>query len=223
MYLCVLTYIHTYILCSLGLNLDSQLTMEAHVTNVVCSCSFQLRQLRSIRQCLTTEAATALAHAFVISRVDYCNSVFFGASDRVHRNLQSVPNSAARLITGRRLYDHITPIMRDELLWLSVSQRIAYKLAVITHNCLRSLCSLYLINMLQQIAGIPHSQHLRFTQHGDLAVVRFRTSHLSACNFSQSLAAIWNSLPLTRRYPDLSVELFRKNLKTYLFTLVLGH
>ena len=197
-------------LCSLGLNLDSQLTMEALVNNVVRSCSFHLRQLRSIRQCFTTEAATALVHAFVISRVDYCNSVFFSASDRVHRKLQSVLNSAARLITGRRLYDHITPIMRDELHWLPVSQRIAYKLAVITHNCLRGLGPQYLLNMLQQITGIPHRQHLRSAQHGDLAVPRLRISYLGPRSFSQSSAAVWNSLPPALRCPDLSIELFRK-------------
>ena len=45
-------------LCSLRLNLDNQLTMEARVKNVVRSCSFQLRQLRSIRQCLTIKAVT---------------------------------------------------------------------------------------------------------------------------------------------------------------------
>ena len=197
-------------LCSLGLNLDSQLTMEALVNNVVRSCSFHLRQLRSIRQCLTTEAATALVHAFVISRVDYCNPVFFSASDRVHRKLQSVLNSAARLITGRRLYDHITPIMRDELHWLPVSQRIAYKLAVITHNCLRGLGPQYLLNMLQQIAEIPHRQHLRSAQHGDLAVPRLRISCFGPRSFSQSSAAVWNSLPPALRCPDLSIELFRK-------------
>ena len=70
-------------------------------------------------------------------------------------------NSAARLITDRQLYDHITPIMRDELHWLSVSQRIVYKLAVITHNCLLDLSPQYLIEMLQRIAVIPHRQHLR--------------------------------------------------------------
>ena len=115
-------------LCSLGLNLDSQLTMEAHINNVARSCSFKLRQLRSIRECLTTEAATALVHAFVISRVDYCYSVFFGTSDLVHRKLQSVLNSAARPITGRRLYDHITPIMQDELHWLQSLSRLLINL-----------------------------------------------------------------------------------------------
>ena len=81
----VIIYFHLTKLCSLGLNLDSQLTMEALVNNVVRSCSFQRLQLRSIRQCLTDEAASTLVHAFIISRVDYSNSVFFEASDLVHR------------------------------------------------------------------------------------------------------------------------------------------
>ena len=109
--------------------------------------------------------------------------------------------------------------MRDELHWLSVSQRIAYKLAVITHNCLRGPGPQYLIDMLQQIAGIPHRQHLRSAQHDDHAVVRLRTSHLGARSFSQSPTTIWNFLPLALWCPNLTVELFRKNLKTYLFTL----
>ena len=186
-----MTYFRATNSAALGLTcMDSQLTLEAHVNNIVHSCSFQLQQLRSIRQCLTTEAATALVHAFFISRFDYCNSVFFRASDRVHRKLQSVLNSAAILITDRRLYNHITPIMRDELHWLPVSQRIAYKLAVITHNCLRGLGPQYLLDMLQQIAGIPHRQHLRSAQHNDFAVARLRTSCLGARSFSQSSAAV---------------------------------
>ena len=77
--------------------------------------------------------------------------------------------------------------------------------------------------MLQQIAEIPHRQHLRSAQHGDLAVARLRTSCLGARSFSQSSAAVWNSLPPALRCPDLSTELFRKNLKTYLFMLAYGH
>ena len=80
--------------------------------------------------------------------------------------------------------------MRDELHWLPVSQRIAYKLAVITHYCLCGLGPRYLIDMLQQIAGIPYRQHLRSAQHGDLTVARLHTSRLGARNFSQSSATI---------------------------------
>ena len=45
-----------------------------------------------------------------------------GAADCVIRKLQGVQNAAARLITGTRKFEHITPILRD-LHWLPVHQR----------------------------------------------------------------------------------------------------
>ena len=186
------------------------------------TCSFQLRQLRSIRQCLTADAATALIHALVTSRVDYCNSVLHGASDRVVKKLQSVLNSAARLISGCRLYDHITPIMRDQLHWLPVPQRIAYKLAIITRNCLHGLGPRYLTDMLHLTAELPHHLNLRSASHGDLAVTRLRTTRLGARSFSHSSAMVWNSLPPALRRTDFSLELFKKHLKSHLFTIAYG-
>ena len=56
--------------------IDSDLTFAAHVRRLTGRCFYQLRQLRTIRRTLTTEAAKTLVHAFVISRVDYYNSIF---------------------------------------------------------------------------------------------------------------------------------------------------
>ena len=55
-----------------GVHLDSQLTMQDHVAAMCRSCFFQLRQLRTIRSSLTTDAAKTLAQAFVGGRLDYC-------------------------------------------------------------------------------------------------------------------------------------------------------
>ena len=41
---------------NLGLILDDQLTMDAHARNIVKSCFYQLRQLRSVQRSLTEEA-----------------------------------------------------------------------------------------------------------------------------------------------------------------------
>ena len=68
-----------------------------------------------IRRCVSQDAAKALVHAFISSRVDYCNSLLFGATDQVIRRLQAVMNAAARLIVGLRRSDHITPALRDTL------------------------------------------------------------------------------------------------------------
>jgi len=92
-----------------GVLFDEQLSMADHGTAVCKSCFFQLRQLRPIRSCLTMDSAKTLVHAFISSRLDYCNSLLVGAADCVIRKQQRVQNVVvARLITGTRKFDHIT-------------------------------------------------------------------------------------------------------------------
>jgi len=54
--------------------------MKNHVDNVVRSCFFQVRQLRS----LTGDALRTLVHALIACRVDYCNALLYGVADDVH-------------------------------------------------------------------------------------------------------------------------------------------
>ena len=120
----------------LGVTLDAQLTMKNHVDGVARSCFYQLRQLRSIRRSVPSDALHTLVHAFTSTLIDYCNAVLNGVFDAVIRQLQAVLHAAARLITGVRRNDHITPTLRDILHWLNVSQRIAIKIPLMTYNCI---------------------------------------------------------------------------------------
>ena len=61
----------------LGVFIDRVLTMEAHVSNTVRGCMYQLRQLRSVKRSLTLDSRRALSTAFVASRIDYCNGVLW--------------------------------------------------------------------------------------------------------------------------------------------------
>ena len=54
-----------------------------------------------------------IVNAFVISRIDYCNSILYGLSTIEHEKLQRVQNIAARLITGSSRRDHITPVLKN--------------------------------------------------------------------------------------------------------------
>ena len=93
---------------NLGVIFDIQLTMSADISAVCRTCFFQLRQLRTIRRSLAPGSTRALVQAFVSCRLDYCNSLLAG----VHlRRVQSVQNAAARLVSGARRHDHITPIL----------------------------------------------------------------------------------------------------------------
>ena len=100
-------------------------------------CFYYLRQLRTVRRAMTVETITTLVHVFIISRVDYCNSVLYGASAVHLHSLQSVLNAATRIIVEKRKFDLISTSIRDELLWLPIKQRIEYKLSALVFKCLR--------------------------------------------------------------------------------------
>jgi len=56
------------------------------------------------------EAAKTLVQVFISSRLDYCNSLLYGVTENVMGRVQLLQNAAARLITGARRRDHITPV-----------------------------------------------------------------------------------------------------------------
>ena len=65
----------------------------------VCKSFFcHLRNIFKIRKFLSHDTCKSLIHAFVTGRIDYCNSFLYGQPKCVLRCLQSVLNSAARLI-----------------------------------------------------------------------------------------------------------------------------
>jgi len=130
----------------LGINIDGQLAMADHVATLRRSCLFHLCQLQMVRSSLTLEDAKTLVHAFVRSRLDYCNNLLYEISDGLLTKLQTVQNAAARVVTGTRKIDHITPVLR-QLHWLPVRQRITFKLAMITFKCLRGLAPCYLADV----------------------------------------------------------------------------
>ena len=80
---------------NLGFTLDCHLTMNARVSNIARTCYFELRRLASIRRFLTSTATATLVSAFVLSRIDYCNSLLFGSTNDVTSHLQRIQNYAA--------------------------------------------------------------------------------------------------------------------------------
>jgi hypothetical protein len=104
---------------SLGVTVDDTLSFNDHVDNVCKSCTFHVRALRHIRRHISEDAAETIACSMIGGRLDYCNSVLYLSSVSNVKKLQRVQNPIARIITGRRLSDHITPVLAD-LHWLSV-------------------------------------------------------------------------------------------------------
>ena len=121
----------------------SSMTMSQHVLRVCQNCYFQRRLIRRLGKALFVESKLLLEHALVHSRLDYCNSLLARLPWSLVQQLQSVLNSAARLIFGLKRFDHITPALM-ELHWLPYPQRITYKLCMIMLKCLRGSAPAYL-------------------------------------------------------------------------------
>lgn len=206
--------------CSLGVHLDSQLTMRTHVQHICRSSFYQLRQLRSVRSSLSETSCSALVHAFVTSSLDYCNSLLAGIGDGLIGQLQSVIRVAARLVLRRRKFDSISTDMHDRLHWLPIRSRIDFKLGLLVYKCLHGIAPPYLVEMLQPKSDVPSLCRLRSTARGDLVVPRTLTKTFGPRSFSVSGASFWNSLPDHLRDHSLSIHIFRKKLKTFLFQRV---
>ena len=199
----------------LGVHIDSQLTMSEHVAALRRSCFFQLRQLRAVRPSLTVDAAKTLVQAFISSRIDYCNSLLYGVAEGLVAKLQAIQNAAARLVTGTRKYDHISPVLRS-LHWLPVRHRVTFKLAVLVYKSLHALSPPYLAEDIIPLSSLPGRQHSRSAAHHEVYVPRTRTV-LGTRAFAIAGPTVWNSLPVNLRQPELSAATFRRDLKTWLF------
>uniref|UniRef100_A0A8C1RWE5 Reverse transcriptase domain-containing protein n=1 Tax=Cyprinus carpio TaxID=7962 RepID=A0A8C1RWE5_CYPCA len=120
---------------NLGVRFDPQLSFEAHIKNLCKTSFYHLRNIAKLRPMLTLADAEKLVHAFVSSRLDYCNALLIGIPNKSLQRLQYVQNSAARILMRVRKYDHITPILHS-LHWLPVSARIEYKMSLLTYQCI---------------------------------------------------------------------------------------
>ena len=134
--------------CNLGVHLDGQLTMKVHVQRISQTSFYQLWQLRSVRRSLSVNACTTLVHAFVTSRLDYCNSLLAGIGDGLIDQLQTVMRVAARLVLRKRKFDPISADIRDRLHWLPIRSRINFKLGLLVYKCLHGIAPAYLTEML---------------------------------------------------------------------------
>ena len=121
---------------NLGVLLDQELSMGDHITTLSQVCFFHLRRIRVVHHSLTRNALLTLVHAFVCSRIDFCNSVMFEVHSYLLDRLQSILNAAALLILQIHKFSSVSSVIRDELHWLPFWSRIVFKQWHFVRSCL---------------------------------------------------------------------------------------
>jgi len=197
---------------NLGVTFDADLSFNNHISFLSSSCFFYIRLLRQIRSSLDSHSTMLLANALVASKLDNCNSLFYGLPLSSINRIQRIQNCLARVVVpSTKRSHHITPILK-QLHWLPIKQRITYKIATLTFKARHHKQPSYLFNHL-----VPYTplRILRSSDQSLLTVPRV-DSAIGRRAFSFAALTIWNDLPLSLRTSS-TVSTFCSSLKTYLF------
>ena len=121
---------------NLGVVLDSSLSFRSHIDSIVRTCNFHIRNLYMITDFVNRKNLVTLVHSLIISKVDYCNSLFIELPNVILKKVQSVLNGAARLIFNLSPRVPTTSSL-TELHWLPLKARIEFKICLITSKALK--------------------------------------------------------------------------------------
>ncbi len=176
---------------NLGVLLDSNLSFDSHVSSICKTAFFHLKNISKLRHMFSMSNAEMLIHAFITSRLDYCNALLGGCSARLINKLQMVQNAAARVLTRTRKYDHISPVM-PTLHWLPIKHRIDFKILLITYKALNGLAPQYLSELLSHYSP---PRLLRSQNSGHLIIPRIsKSTDFGGRSFFYLAPKLWNNL-----------------------------
>ncbi|XP_067097700.1 uncharacterized protein, partial [Osmerus mordax] len=197
---------------NLGVTMDDELSLTAHIAAVSRSCRFTLYNIRKIRRYLSEHSTQLLVQALVLSKLDYCNSLLAGLPACATRPLQRIQSAAARLVYNLPRRSHVTPLLIS-LHWLPIMARIRFKTLVLTFRAVNGTAPVYIKSLLQPYTP---TRHLRSSSDNRLVVPPLKTARSQHKLFSCLAPQWWNQLPTSIRDTDC-LSTFKKRLKTHLF------
>ena len=189
---------------NLGVTLDQFLNFESHINFTVAYCYKLLKDVSSIRNLITQEQTEMLVHSIISSRLDYCNSLFYGLNKSTIEKLQKVQNAAARVVLKLRKHQSIRKGLIN-LHWLRISERILFKMLVFIFKCISKMAPVELTSLLT----------IRNIDSCTLCYSFLESTH-GRRSFQYAAPRLWNALPLSIRKAN-SLDAFKSKLKYYLF------
>jgi hypothetical protein len=122
---------------SVILFMDSSLGFEHHIRHVCRTAFAHLHVISRVSKNISHSHRLLLIRALVLSRIDFCCSLFYGVSGESMRRLNRIITSSLSLLLGlkkRTSADIQAELKRQR--WLTVQQKINYRLLVITYEAL---------------------------------------------------------------------------------------
>jgi len=197
---------------NLGVIFNSIMDVENFINAKCKAASYCLRNISKVRRYLTHDATKTLVQAYVLTKLDYCNSLLCG-SPKFHRDrLQKILNYAARVVNMVPKRQSVRSVLAD-LHWLPIKERIDFKILMCVFKALNGLAPVYLADSLVRYTPV---RDLRSRTMDLLHEPQFRLDAYGGRAFANAAPRLWNKLPYKIKQAS-SVENFKTKLKTHLY------
>ena len=132
---------------NLGVLFDEQLTWGPHINNLIKSAFFKLKQFYRFKNLLTSNTKHRLVEVYVLSKLNYCNTVTQAITAELRNKLQRLQNACIRFIFNLKKYDHISPFI-SKLKTLKIESRTKYHGLTQMHKIITGFAPQYLIERI---------------------------------------------------------------------------
>ena len=152
----------------------------------------------------------------VMSHLYYANAMLLGLPKSLIKIMQCMQNQAARITAGKAKIKNDSMTEIRSLHWLPIRERTDFKVTTHVYKCLNNQAPMYLQRLITKKKIKHPGLWSSITKH--LLEVPTTTRHTFAeRSFSVYGPKLWNTLPSSIK-ESKTIDIFKTNLKTYLFT-----
>ena len=136
------------------------------------------------------EAAKVLMQGLMISKLDYCNALLLGVSDRQLNKHQKIQNMGCHVIDNLGKYDQVTDSMKD-LHWLKMPEHSQFKTLITVYQCVNDLAPSFVKDLLNLDLS---KKSFRSETQGKLPIPWFRMLQVRDSSIRYAGPRPWNAL-----------------------------
>ena len=198
----------------LGVHIDTALKWNVHCGQVISKLSSLVGLLYSVQRYLDKKSMELFYNSYVLTRIDYCLSVWGNVTQEQINQLECLQKKCARIILNAS-YETPSTYLYSTLKWMNVTQRIIYVKSISVYKILNGLMPNHLKLLFTYTGDIPNVYNLRSTNNQMLHVPKM-DKEFTRGSLRYSGAHMWNKLPSQLR-TEKSFKRFKVLLKQFVF------
>ena len=196
---------------NLGVYFDENMNWQKQISEITRKANFKLRQLYRFKRFMTQKCKHRVIETYVLSQLNYCDSIYQGATQQCKGKLQKLQNSCIRFICSLKRRDHITPHIKS-LNILNIESRTKCHALMQMHKIIKKTAPSYLISKVD-FRRNTHSHNTRNREQ--INIKRLKKSIKKGAFFQQTAKDYNYLLGVKIIDTDMSLNRFKKTCKSH--------